>query len=504
MSRPLAAAITFVLGALESTLAAQDGPVFVRLPILLPFETGLARAGDLNGDGRLDLVVSGTLATFPVQPTPLAILLGRGEGDFGPPALLPVGDARITALELADLDADGHLDLLAPGFAILMSRGDGSFEAPQPFLIDILAGQTSPDLLALADVDHDGLLDYAAVDVWGVRVGLGQGDGHFKPAQTLKVYQSSNHHFVSLADLDGNGHVDVIAGAAVDGFEAGLYLFPGRGDGSFGRMRKLVGITTRPALADFNGDGHLDVAGLSGSGFGGGARLSISVGRGDGSFLHPIVSEFPGWLPAWTVSLRALDLDRSGPLDLVAMPGWVLSDGADDPALLTLTALGGGEFGRARTFSTPDFGPYASANDATDLDGDGSVDLLLPLGAGHEVTWMKRGETPFVDLGHALPGPAGAPTLSGSGVPEENELITLEIGAAPDGAGLLVVGLQPAMVGLQGGTLVPAPDLVFAVPAGAPLTARWPELPAGLAVYVQAWWLGGAAAASNALGIVGQ
>ena len=79
MSRPLAAAITFVLGALESTLAAQDGPVFVRLPILLPFETGLARAGDLNGDGRLDLVVSGTLATFPVQPTPLAILLGQGE-----------------------------------------------------------------------------------------------------------------------------------------------------------------------------------------------------------------------------------------------------------------------------------------------------------------------------------------------------------------------------------------------------------------------------------------
>jgi hypothetical protein len=112
---------------------------------------GSAAIADLNGDGKADLVLSGVSS---VQA--LIILYGNGDGTFQSPVLLPVSH-NYSAITVADVNGDGKPDLIlndSAGIAIIFNLGSGNFAPEQHYIAGGYIGTVS-----LADLNHDGYPD---------------------------------------------------------------------------------------------------------------------------------------------------------------------------------------------------------------------------------------------------------------------------------------------------------------------------------------------------------
>ena len=143
-------------------------------------------AGDLTNDGNMDLVVVSSDAEFAQQGE---VLLGRGDGTFGPPIpfTLPSDGNGYpdNTIQIADLTHNGIPDLVYEGdnTYVLLGNGDGTFGPAIPLGIGLGNGQGE---LAAADLTGDGNLDVIGTspDVPGSNIGyaLGNGDGTFAPA----------------------------------------------------------------------------------------------------------------------------------------------------------------------------------------------------------------------------------------------------------------------------------------------------------------------------------
>jgi hypothetical protein len=167
---------------------------------------------DVNGDGRLDLVVAGYgLACdpycVPIDET-VRVLLGNGDGTFQPARSFAAG-TRPSSVAVGDFNGDGVLDLAVANFgsfnvSVLLGNGDGTFQAPRSFV----AGG-SPLFVAVVDVNGDGRLDLAVVDFRGVRVLLGNGDGTFQKTRISYVAAGSDPWSLAVADFNGDGWPDL-------------------------------------------------------------------------------------------------------------------------------------------------------------------------------------------------------------------------------------------------------------------------------------------------------
>jgi hypothetical protein len=154
-------------------------------------------AGDFNADRRPDLAVTDVEPdqTIGLLPGEVEVLLGKGDGTFGPRATYGVGGSP-EYVDAGDLDHDGHLDLVVANaiynndVSILYGRLGGKFEPEQRIVAPGMglriagAGSDGDPGLQVSDFDRDGHLDLAVIQTVAGKVVLLRGDGrrHFTPA----------------------------------------------------------------------------------------------------------------------------------------------------------------------------------------------------------------------------------------------------------------------------------------------------------------------------------
>ena len=256
--------------------------------------------GDFNGDGKLDLAVTncGIDNTCGDGNDQVAILLGDGDGTFQPPINFPTGTSA-NLLAVADLNGDGKLDLIvANGFStigVMMGNGDGTF---QPH-VDYNTGD-GPFSIVVGDFNRDGVLDLAVSNYCGqssnceglgsVSVLLGNGDGTFQPQ--VQYLTANGPGGMVAADFNGDGILD-LAVAATSFFAppSSTQVLLGNGDGTFQSPASYaVGLDPFGFMTgDVTGDGILDLVATTENGGGGINAIDVYAGNGDGTFQSAVV-----------------------------------------------------------------------------------------------------------------------------------------------------------------------------------------------------------------------
>jgi FG-GAP-like repeat len=249
-------------------------------------------AGDLNGDGILDLVVVNSIAGDAVDTS---VLLGNADGTFKAAHNYTLG-SRSNEVYLVDVNHDGRLDLVTAG-GVALGKGDGTFEARKAFP----NFSFQPDMhFAVGDVNGDGNLDVVAVTsgtcTMTMQVLQGDGKGGFAAKSVVFDGDSETVSSIALARLRTGGPLDIVYSSGGSCFfssgassESGAQGFAGAGDGTFptsfdaafGAGMSDPFITGPIVVADFNGDGKPDV-GVAANGF-----FLVSRGNGDRTFQRP-------------------------------------------------------------------------------------------------------------------------------------------------------------------------------------------------------------------------
>lgn len=288
--------------------------------------------GDVNGDGKLDIVASNECPTTGGQCTSgiVGVLLGNGDGTFQRASTFSSGQHVATSIALADLNRDGKLDIIVTnqdqGFGggggsvgVLLGNGDGTFQSVNIFS----SGGNGASTVVLADVNGDGLLDALVTNnghgtmLEGVGVLLGDGDGTFRPAVLYNSF-GGNSVSVAVGDVNGDGKLDaVLATSITQG--GGMAVFLGNGDGTFQLPTSFYSggsIANSVALADVNGDNILDalVANFS-PGSGGDSTVGVLLGNGDGTFQAASTFDSGGYIASFA---SANDVNGDGRPDLLA------------------------------------------------------------------------------------------------------------------------------------------------------------------------------------------
>ena len=297
--------------------------------------------GDFNGDGRTDLVVADGLNANP------AILPGNGNGTFGAPRQVAATD-DVTFASSGDLDGDGKRDLVvgAEGFTVDVYPGNGDFTFGPPAT---LAVNASPHDGIISDLNADGKRDLVVANHYAhsVTVLVNQGAMQFAGADVPLLTGYGND--VTVGDVNHDGKRDIVV-ATSDGGDGDLWFTAGHaevllgsGNGTFaaGPSYEVPPGAWQVVVGDFTRDGNIDIAtasrssitndDLCGTFWKTWDSVAILPGRADGTFGTP--SSFSlgnqsdledDTFKNQVRTLNTSDLNGDGATDLIVSWGIVL------------------------------------------------------------------------------------------------------------------------------------------------------------------------------------
>src|SRR5581483_10063536 len=304
-----------------------------------PITTGtgatFVATGDLNGDGKPDMVVVNSGANN------ISILLGTGGGSFTAPVNIAVGNSPAD-VAIGDVNGDGRPDLVVTNqssdtVSVLLNVGGGAFGAPTNLPLPAGSG---PEGVAIADVDGNGAKDIIVSSGGSnsVVVFLGTGFGTFSGA--ILSTTGSAPSGVAVADFNGDGKLDL----ATSNNDGTASILLGLGNGSF---LPVTNINLSPsatstcsdpdaiAVADLNGDSKTDIAIACTGG-----TVSILLGNGNGTFATPVsYSTINGNAGSGPEAIAIADFDGANGPDVV------IADTSN--AAVILLNNGNGTFGTA-------------------------------------------------------------------------------------------------------------------------------------------------------------
>jgi hypothetical protein len=367
-------------------LEGRDVPSFAA-PAVYPSTATIALVtGDVNGDGRPDLVYANN------NGDEIVVQLGNRNGTFDAPIFGSGGNALLgttTAIAVGPFMGKPSIwlahDLLEPDFAnevadfsilqlqltnqITKTKGNKTVTTSKAVLNDVydwfpdqnnaIPGPISS--LALADLDGNGETDLIAVATrsWGfsgnVNVALSDSSGFFQTHQSYGILSANSFYGQAqgtVGDLNGDGKPDIIV---TDSPLNAVAVFLNNGNGNFFGTAQIFAVGGTPAavaVGDVSGDGKLDIVTANANG-----TVTVLPGLGNGSF--GTAQNYAVGGAANSVVLG--DFNHDGRMD-IATTGGIEMD--------VLFSIGSGTFGAYQKV-----GPAGTSLVAADFNCDGYVDL---------------------------------------------------------------------------------------------------------------------------------